>query len=230
MPTSETWFHIDSGPGAPAWNMAFDEVLLETAADTGFAVLRFYGWTEPAGTFGYSQRITDVEKVTLLRPLIRRCTGGGFVPHDRDWTYGLAFPPGHAWFGLSAQESYEGVHAWLRDAFAILGVETSLSPCCVKEIPGQCFIGAEKHDLVWHGRKIAGAAQRRNKLGLLIQGSVQPPFDGLVRTKWHKAMLAVGVEKSGAQWRDYESGDGLNRRVSELAETRYSTIGHNRKR
>lgn len=230
MPTSETWFHLDSGPCDPAWNMAFDEALLEVAAATGSAVLRFYGWTEPAGTFGYSQRIVDVEKVTLLRPLIRRCTGGGFVPHDRDWTYSLAFPPGHAWFELSAQESYEGVHAWLRDAFSVLGVETSLSPCCVKEIPGQCFIGAEKHDLLWHGRKIAGAAQRRNRQGLLIQGSVQPPFDGLARSEWQAAMLTVGVEKFGARWRDFESGDGFNRRVRELAEARYSTDGHNRKR
>ena len=230
MPTSETWFHLDSGPCAPAWNMAFDEALLETAATTGSAVLRFYGWTEPAGTFGYSQRIADVEKATLLRPLIRRCTGGGFVPHDRDWTYSLAFPPGHRWFGLSAQESYEGVHAWLRDAFGRLGVETSLSPCCVKEVPGQCFLGAEKNDLLWHGRKIAGAAQRRNKLGLLIQGSVQPPLDGPSRADWQAAMLAVGAGKFDARWHPYDPGAGLDNRVRHLTEERYSTAGHNRKR
>ena len=230
MPTSETWFHLDSGLCAPAWNMAFDEALLETAATTGSAVLRFYGWTEPAGTFGYSQRISDVEKVTLLRPLIRRCTGGGFVPHDRDWTYSLAFPPGHRWFGLSAQESYEGVHAWLRDAFARLGVETSLSPCCMKEVPGQCFLGAEKNDLLWHGRKIAGAAQRRNKLGLLIQGSVQPPIDGPSRADWQAAMLAVGAVKFDARWLSYDPGEGLEMRMRHLTEERYSTSGHNRKR
>ncbi len=230
MPSSETWFHLDSGPCAPAWNMAFDEALLETAAHTGAALLRFYGWTEPAATFGYSQRIAEVERATLLRPLIRRCTGGGFVPHDHDWTYSLAFPPCHRWFALSAQESYEAVHAWLSDAFALLGVETTLSPCCVKEAPGQCFVGAEKHDLLWHGRKIAGAAQRRTKLGLLIQGSVQPPAIGLSRGEWQAAMLGTGSAKHAASWRRHEAGGEFEALVRRLTDERYSADSHNRKR
>lgn len=230
MPSPEIWFHLDSGLSAPAWNMAFDEALLEASAETGSPVLRFYGWKESAGTFGYSQRIAEVEKVTLLRPLIRRCTGGGFVPHDRDWTYSLAFPPGHWWFELSAQESYERVHAWLRSAFGRMDVETSLSPCCVKEIPGQCFIGAEKHDLLWQGRKIAGAAQRRNKLGLLIQGSVQPPALELDRRVWQTAMLQAGFDEQGATWRPLAVGQALEAKVQRLSAERYSTDGYNRKR
>ena len=45
---------------------------------------------------------------------------------------------------------------------------------CYIRFAGPCFAGYEKFDVLWHGKKIAGAAQRRNKLGLLIQGSVQP--------------------------------------------------------
>ncbi len=228
--TPSTWFHHDSGPGAPARNMAVDEALLESAATHGAPVLRFYGWTEPAGTFGYSQRISEVEAVTGLRPLIRRCTGGGFVPHDRDWTYSFAVPPGHAWYGRSAEESYRGIHEWLRGGFERLGVETALSACCVKDAPGQCFIGAEKHDLLWHGRKIAGAAQRRNKLGLLIQGSVQPPPIGLERAAWQKAMLAVGAAMFGGPGRVLAPTGPFLERIEELSVLKYSRDAHNRKR
>lgn len=175
--------------GAPDWNMAADEALLLTASTRALPLLRFYGWSEPAATFGYSQRYAEVAATTRLRPLIRRPTGGGIVPHDRDWTYSLAVPPGHPWHALSAIESYRTMHQWIVDAFAALSVPTELAPCCVKTAPGQCFVGHERFDVLWHGRKIAGAAQRRNRHGLLIQGSVQPP-PSCRRTDWEEAMSA----------------------------------------
>ncbi len=166
---------LDSGPGSAAWNMALDEALLQNAATSNAALLRFYSWTEPAASFGYSQNHAAIAAQTSLRPLVRRCTGGGLVPHDRDWTYSLAVPPGAPWYELSASDSYRRIHEWVSRAFARLGLATELAPCCRKERPGLCFVGHEKFDLLWQGRKIAGAAQRRNRRGLLIQGSVQPP-------------------------------------------------------
>ena len=123
---------------------------------------------------------------------MRHPTGGGLVPHDTDWTYSLVFPPGHFWYPFKAAESYLRVHQWLRDAFAQMDVPATLSPLRQKEIPGQCFVGAEKDDLLWHGRKIAGAAQRRTRNGLLIQGSVQPPPIQLLRKRWETAMCQAG--------------------------------------
>lgn len=178
---------LTSAPAEPAWNMALDEALLTNAESRGVAVFRPYGWTEPAATFGYSQRYADVASATLLRPLIRRPTGGGIVPHDADWTYSLVVPPFQAWYGLRAIESYRAIHLWLQDAFRELGITTEIAPCCRKVLPGQCFAGHEQFDLLWGGRKIAGAAQRRNKMGLLIQGSVQPP-PGPPRWAWENAM------------------------------------------
>src|SRR5947199_45832 len=155
--------------------MAFDETLLESTSQSGKPLLRFYGWTERAASFGYSQKYAEVARLTLLRPLVRRPTGGGLVPHDADWTYSLVFPQGHWWYACRATESYRRVHEWIRAAFARLDVPTQLSPCCRKELPGQCFLGMEQFDILWQGKKIAGAPQRRNRQGLLIQGSVQPP-------------------------------------------------------
>ncbi len=223
------WVRLDSGPGAPAYNMAVDEALLEAAPALGQPVLRFYGWTEPAATFGYFQKISEIERVTRLRPLVRRPTGGGLVPHDADWTYSLAFPPVHAWHALRATESYERVHQWLRAAFARLGVAAELAPCCRKEIPGQCFAGHEKSDLLWHGRKIAGAAQRRTKTGLLIQGSVQPP-PGADRRDWQQAMGDAAQTDWGAHWEPWEISGALAGRVRELVETKYARADYNRRR
>ena len=182
------WLLLNSGKCDPAFNMALDEALLENASRLNAPVLRFYGWTAPAATFGYFQKISEVERATPLRPLIRRPTGGGIVPHDADWTYSAVFPPGHEWHSLKAEESYRRIHDWLRRTFAEMNVATELAPCCKKSLPGQCFVGHEKHDLLWHGKKIAGAAQRRNQLGLLIQGSVQPPPLALAREVFEIAM------------------------------------------
>jgi len=124
------WLLLNSGKCDAAFNMALDEALLESMPRLQKPVLRFYGWTEPAATFGYFQKYTDVAQATLLRPLVRRPTGGGIVPHDADWTYSAVFPPGHEWHSLKAEESYRRIHDWLRLAFAELKVETELAPCC----------------------------------------------------------------------------------------------------
>lgn len=181
-----------SGPGEPAWNMAVDEALLTTGAERNAPVLRFYGWSEPAATFGYFQRHTEVEARTRLRPLVRRPTGGGIVPHDRDWTYCLVVPPGHPWHRFKAIDSYRAIHEWVIRALGATGVSAELAPCCRKEIPGACFEGYEQFDVLWGGRKIAGAAQRRNASGLLIQGSVQPPPNA-DRIAWESAMVTEAL-------------------------------------
>lgn len=222
------WWFINSGPRDAAFNMALDEALLESVARLGAPVLRFYGWSQPAATFGYFQHFTEIERITLLRPLIRRPTGGGLVPHDADWTYSLAFPPGHEWHELRAEESYRRVHEWIQAGFAKLNVATELAPCCKKAAPGQCFVGYEKFDLLWHGKKIAGAAQRRNKLGLLIQGSVQPPPVDLKRTDWQVAMLAVAKNDFG--WSELSVDGEFLALVNQLVAEKYSQPAYNQKR
>src|SRR5687768_2182690 len=79
---TETWHILRTGNRSAAQNMAMDDALLQSAPELGRPVLRFYGWSEPAASFGYFQRYSEVEKLTHLRPLVRRPTGGGLVPHD----------------------------------------------------------------------------------------------------------------------------------------------------
>lgn len=184
--------------------MAFDEALLVQAADVGMPVLRWYGWSSPAATFGYFQHYEEIAAWTRIRPLLRRPTGGGLVPHLSDWTYSLAVPPDHEWYELPAVESYERMHRWLQRAFAIRGVPTRVADCCEPSGPGQCFIGWEKFDLLQGGRKIAGAAQRRNKMGLLIQGSIQPVPTGVDRAAFVEAMKEGATYDWGVAWKTLE--------------------------
>jgi lipoyl(octanoyl) transferase len=224
------WLLIDSGACNSAFNMALDEALLESAQQLNRPVLRFYAWEKPTASFGYFQKIADIERATHLRPLVRRPTGGGLVPHDADWTYSITIPPSHAWYELRAIESYESAHRWIQSGFTRLNAPTELAPCCRKETAGQCFEGHEKFDLLWFGKKIAGAAQRRTKTGLLIQGSIQPQPPGILRDAWESAMCEAARAEWSAEWSDGELPDEVRQRAADLAETKYSRDEYNRRR
>ena len=185
-----TWLLLNSGKCDAAYNMALDEALLEVLPRLRMPVLRFYGWTQPAATFGYFQKYAEVEATTQLRPLIRRPTGGGIVPHNADWTYSVAFPPGHEWHSLKAEESYRRIHDSLRLAFAELGVTTELAPGAKKSLPGQCFVKQENPTCSGYGQKVAGRRSGGTRLAL-IQGSIQPPPVSLGREKFETAMCVI---------------------------------------
>jgi lipoyl(octanoyl) transferase len=168
--------------GDAATNMAIDAALLATLPK-GLAVFRHYGWTEPAITFGYTQAYAPVRK-TLESDLTfcRRLTGGGIVDHRNDWTYALILRNDIAAARTPANELYTLIHRAIQRALSKQSVETQLAPCprqCGEPpnrespAPSQCFVTPAASDvLLQNGRKIAGAAMKRTKDGLLIQGSI----------------------------------------------------------
>jgi len=169
--------------GGAAENMALDFLLLQRYPHAAAIRFRHYEWRGPAFTFGFGQKLGWVRG--QLPPaerldLCRRPTGGGIVDHRRDWTYALVIPREHAWWEARASESYHTVHACLAGALRELGqpasVKTQTEPA-ESAGPGVCFERAELYDVVHDrtGEKIAGAAQKRNKLGLLLQGSIWKP-------------------------------------------------------
>lgn len=191
-----------------AENMATDFLLLQRYPDAAAPRIRHYGWRAPAFTFGYSQKIDFVRAQLPAGEhfdLCRRPTGGGIVDHREDWTYALVIPRGHALEELRASHSYRAVHQAIADALRAQGVAVELKACddeaenCGSElardgsgksrasslpqsqaVPGVCFERAEVFDVVHArtGAKIAGAAQKRNKHGLLFQGSIWRPAAG----------------------------------------------------
>jgi lipoate-protein ligase A len=111
-----------------------------------------------------------------------------------------------------------------------MNIATILAPASQNEIPGQCFVGAEKNDVLWHGRKIAGAAQRRTRSGLLIQGSVQPPPIGLARDKWETAMCDIARTSFSVEWQPMSANGEIEELTNELRLSEYSNLSYNRKR
>jgi lipoate-protein ligase A len=210
--------------------MAMDEAVLQSMSRLGTPVLRFYSWTTPASSFGYFQKYGDVERLTHLRPLLRRPTGGGVVPHDADWTYSVAFPNDHSWYALSAIESYRRIHEWIKASLAQMGIESELAPTCRRAGLGQCFVGHEQFDVLWKGLKIAGAAQRRTRDGLLIQGSVQPGSMPVARVRWEHAMRGVAGKFIAAQGKDFFGDEQLSQKAAELNEQKYSREEYLRRR
>ena len=225
----EEWLLLRTGAGSAAFNMAVDDALLLHAREFGKPVLRFYAWSEPAASFGYFQRYADVAKATPLRPLVRRPTGGGIVPHDGDWTYSVVLPPGHFWYQLKAIESYRRVHEWVRTAFNETGVLAELASEPRREGAGQCFVGAEKFDVLAQNRKIAGAAQRRTRDGLLIQGSVQPPA-GVERRAWEDRVCDVAVKNWQVSWSQWQLPPVVSRVAEGFAANKYGTREYNEHR
>lgn len=171
-----------------AENMAIDFLLLQRYPRAAAPRFRHYGWRAPAFTFGYAQKIAFVR--TKLPPdepfdLCRRPTGGGIVDHRDDWTYSLVIPRGHPLEEQRAAQSYRAIHEALAAALVTQGVEAATKPTVenpddTPEAAGVCFQRAEVHDVVHtpSGAKIAGAAQKRNKHGLLFQGSIWRPAAG----------------------------------------------------
>lgn len=209
--------------GGAAENMATDFMLLQRYPREKAARFRHYGWRSQAFTFGYSQKVSFVRE--QLPPgesfdLCRRPTGGGVVDHRDDWTYSLVIPRGHPLEEARATQSYRAVHEALAGALAASGVPVILKPVAEPAPVGEpggpagvCFQRAEIFDVVHasSGDKIAGGAQKRNKRGLLFQGSVWRPAAGGDRVDWEafgeafkgRISAALGAEAVQTPWPDF---------------------------
>ncbi len=163
--------------GGAAENMAIDFLLLQRYPEPDAARFRHYDWRTPATTFGYSQKWELIlAQCEADRDFCRRPTGGGIVDHAADWTYSLVIPRSHPLHRDAAPVAYYLVHRALCDSLLIQGQDVILQveETTAKKGAGLCFTQAEPHDVILRtsGTKVAGAALKRNKNGLLFQGSI----------------------------------------------------------
>jgi lipoate-protein ligase A len=160
----------DCEPRSAALNMAVDEALL---TESSVPILRFYRWRRPSLSFGYFGLYADVATQSTEREIVRRWTGGGIVAHGEDLTYSVIIPKAHHCFTRSSPEIYAVVHEAIRRALDANQIQANLMDRPAPKISDDCFANAVRADLMRDGRKIAGAAHRRARTGLLHQGSIQ---------------------------------------------------------
>jgi len=160
----------------PAEQMACDEAL------AGFAeapVLRTYRWAEPAVTFGYSQRLQNIQNLAHGLPVMRRWTGGGTVFHGDELTLGLAIPASGAFTCLTSAQIYQAIHEAILPAVREFLPEAKLVALEDCRCGPVCFESPVAYDIVAGSRKVLGGALRRSRLGVLYQGSLHadiPPL------------------------------------------------------
>jgi lipoate-protein ligase A len=217
-----TIFH-DESPHSAATNMAIDEALLETAVVPS---IRFYRWRSPALSFGYFGKFSDVAIYAAERDLVRRWTGGGIVFHGDDLTYAIVIPASDPMFDESSIAIYEKIHRALADALNGVGeravVAGGVDPGGIalsKHAAASgynCFANPVRADVMMNGRKIAGAAQRRTRRGLLQQGSIQ----GIVM----KTDLAEKFAQAlSVNCTEFEITGEVFQRARELAQQKYGS-------
>lgn len=210
--------------------MAIDEALLETAT---VPTIRLYEWDHPALSFGYFGKYTEVSNHD--GDIVRRWTGGGTVFHGEDLTYSLVIPVDDDAFNESSMSIYEKVHAAVCAALIKNGVSAELSSVAalyerqtnnatvIDRRYSECFANPVRADVLSNGRKVAGAAQRRTRRGLLQQGSIQNiEFENGFADSFTQALCAGCRQK--------RVDNALVARAEEIAAQKYGTSAWLRRR
>lgn len=196
------WRVLRTGPGAPAWNMAVDEALLEAWRPGDAPVLRLYRWAPAALSLGRFQPAADVV-APAGATLVRRITGGAAIHHRPDEvTYAVVAP--YARFGArDPRAAYHAVHGALAFALARLGVALEGEAGRARApLHGMCFAAATDYDLVAGGRKLVGSAQRRRGRAFLQHGSLPVSPDPGVPGAVSLAELVTGPPPDAAAIED----------------------------
>jgi lipoate-protein ligase A len=113
----------------------------------------------------------------------------------------MVIPPEHPLYKSGTHEAYETVHRAMLECLLAQKLKVKLVPLPTNQrefkAPDQCEHHAEPHDLVLEedNRKVAGAAQKRNKNGLLLEGYISRTL--LAGCDWER--FAVDFPKALAQ-------------------------------
>jgi lipoate---protein ligase len=185
MKNDSVWTLIEGAPQSAALNMQRDADLLAGLCESSSPILHFYRWSQPSATYGHFIRPwewLDLEIADQLGlRLAARPTGGGILFHTGDLAFSLLVPRSHPFFALNPLASYQTINGLILKAIRqFVGQAPLLLPV---EPPTEtaysfCMAKPTIYDVMWEGRKVAGAAQRRTRWGLLHQASISLLFPG----------------------------------------------------
>lgn len=183
MKFSTEWRWIFSPPASGSWNMAVDEMLLQSAPNPrSRPTLRLYSWNIPCLSLGYAQPYTDVDPARLQQrgwSLVRRPTGGRAILHTDELTYSIITSPEEPFMAGGVLESYRRIAGGLLAFLQSMGVNAdSHQTASVDPISPQavCFEVPSNYEITCNGKKIIGSAQARKQGGILQHGAI--PLEG----------------------------------------------------
>ena len=182
-----SWFDhdfelVETGPLEPVMQMAVEEVLgRQVAEGRRKPALRIWDWASNAVIIGSYQSLgNEVDLDGAKRhdvTVVRRISGGGamFVEPGNTITYSL-YVPDTLVAGLSFQESYAFLDAWVLRGFKSLGVDAFY---------------AGLNDIASAQGKIGGSAQKRIKGGVVHHTTMSYDMDAAKMLE----VLRIGREK-----------------------------------
>lgn len=213
------WKILDTGKASAEKNMAIDARLLENLRADDDPILHFYDWDGDAATYGYflqPQKYLDLQAAEDVGlSLSRRPTGGGIIFHVSDFAFSVLIPADYPHFSLNTLDNYDFINNGVKRALKnFLSNEEGLTLLPEEPTPLDescrhfCMAKPTQYDVMFGGRKVAGAAQRRRKEGYLHQGSIAialPKEDLLNRvllpeTQVKEAMLQSTFSILGPDW------------------------------
>jgi len=176
------WELLHDGPQSPELHMALDAVITdEVGAGLRPPTLRIWEWSQPAVIIGRFQSLkNEVDPEGAQRhgvKVVRRVSGGGamFVEPGNTITYSLSVPQALV-HGMSFQQSYEFLDAWVIQALHDLGIKAWYQPL---------------NDIASESGKIGGAAQARRAGAVLHHVTMSYDIDAEKMVQ----VLRIGREK-----------------------------------
>ncbi len=176
------WKILDTGVAGAASIMQKDKEILDSLHLEKDPILHLYAFEGKAATYGHFLKTSEffdldkVEKAGLS--LAKRPTGGGVIFHLWDLAFSAFVPSSHKAFSENTLENYATINlpilSAIEEFMQISGLELTpqdgeiLGPGCAHF----CMAKPTKYDVVFQGKKVAGAAQRKTRNGFLHQGSI----------------------------------------------------------
>ena len=169
--------------------MALDETLLNLVSEPQAhhqTYLRFYQWTHPTLSLGFSQEAEAVVDLDFCRlngiDIVRRPTGGKAVLHHHELTYSVISNDPSFFPIADISKTYCRIADALQRGLRTLGIETTLAKSRGRStrtgpLATACFALSNHFELLWQNRKLVGSAQRRTKTAFLQHGSILIEFD-----------------------------------------------------
>lgn len=176
------WQLIHTVPQSPSLHMALDDLLIhEVGAGHRPPTLRIWEWDASAVVIGRFQSLRNEVDADAARrhgiEVVRRVSGGGamFIEPGNTITYSI-YAPQSLVSGLSFQQAYAFLDAWVIEALGEMGIKAWYQPL---------------NDITSDGGKIAGAAQAHR--GGAVLHHVTMAYD--IDTTKMLEVLRIGREK-----------------------------------